>query len=855
VLRALLAASKKLKDSIQLPQILDLKQGVNPTDEQLLDFLRIQDRKLKTALWEDEKLHQFSGLAFEIALSFFLGHGTSVNEEAGIAWLSLAAGAGEGLSTYLFGPLEQSIANAAPHIALPRRLWSCHATLAGYMHSTACLKDSDPQLHDIAIKMHRRRYWGRDEPQIVRIEPYLPNFVQLIKDNLSLVDSEAPSRRGYTSIKETALHLCAATGDMESTRYLILEAKANIDTTNERNETPIFYATRAGQFEIAKFLLEQGANLSHVSTEGIAIAHCLVMMDDHHAAELAPLYVNRGASLNVIAKEEPGVWKDNFTLGVGIPLFWAALKCQPLLFAALLQLHSRPGSKISMPDFYQLVSELAALNMHGMLKLALDSEISIVDAKLKGSVPGRGEIEELLSKMELESRKTDPNQHGSGYLSNIHYSALLYTAMDSRPRQLLKRRYTHRTGFRTAKRETIALLLEIGADPVSTHVSNEPDANPEHDIPLTLSVYTGDSIAFSLFIDWMRSQQIEILPLLEDSQRYSGYNALQRSIYTDSKEIFLLLLDLYPSLLNGVGTHGRRPLHSAAVMEWPGYVKELLRRGADRHDRANDGSTPFARALMRNKNIEIADILAEGADMERILGPDPKSGFTAFGELLSGLTAYKMDFGLDRLRYLVRKFGKPSLFANSNSPDRTTVFRSLLALRPLPTDNAQISLQSAILKFLLEVFPAEINYRDDTGRAALHYAVMFGNLAAVEILLEEGADVSLEIGPMSGDHPLYLAKTPIQGYTSLAMAVTTKERGPKDEVLRGGQREIEAWERNMQQIIDTLVRHGAGEPGSGVNLFDSVSTGIATGTMTRVYVGSSKFNAITLVFKCITNLV
>jgi hypothetical protein len=362
--RALLEAGKELRASVRSPTVFELRDNLSVTDEELLDFVRAQDQHLKDALLAEEKLHRFSIIAVNIAMSYLIGIGTSVRELFAIGWLCVAAGAGDGHSVHLFGPLEQSVDNH-PEGPLPRRVWSVFGTFSGYRHNAECIRATDPGLAKIATRMYRRRLWGRAQAQIVRIEPYLPDLIDRIRDNLSLVDAEVPSRRGYTNINETALHICAATGDLESARYL-------------------------------------------------------------------------------------------------------------------------------------------------------------------------------------------------------------------------------------------------------------------------------------------------------DS-------ALQRSIYSDARDLFFLLLNEFPSLLDEVGDHGRRPLHSAATQEWPGYVQELLHRGASPYHRSRDRSTPFSWAVMRNHNIEVAQLLADSCDdMSPILGPDEQSGFTCFGKVLSGMIAYRMDYGVERLRYLVEKFGTPDFFCCIN---------------------------------------------------------------------------------------------------------------------------------------------------------------------------------------------
>jgi ankyrin repeat protein len=421
-------------------------------------------------------------------------------------------------------------------------------------------------------------------------------------------------------------------------------------------------------------------------------------------------------------------------------------------------------------------------------------------------------------------------------------SALLYEALDVWPPTVLHRRYILRDKIRSEKEKTISLLLAKGADPFASTAGLDSDLDEEEEgIPLTVAAYTGDIISFRLFLQHARNCGMDIMPILANTERYGGYSALQRSIYSDARDIFFLLVEEFPSLLNEVGEHGRRPLHSAATQEWPGYVAELVRRGASPYDRSRDRSTPFSWALMRNHNLEVAKLLADSCDdMGPILGPDEQSGFTCFGKVLSGIIVDHMDYGVERLRYLVEKFGTPDFFCCVNPNGwHNTVFRTVLLQKTSPSDRVQIALEMSVLEFLLEVFPDKVDFIDFSGKAPLHYAAIYGNHAAVEVLLRLGADPKLETTST------HVSLDPSQskgfiGYTALDLAAKYQRNGPGAEVLRGGQRDIQEWESNMQQIIRDLVAAGDGESGSGVSLQNRLLASMAAGRLRNFHLGSSK---------------
>ncbi|OAQ87514.1 ankyrin repeats (3 copies) domain-containing protein [Purpureocillium lilacinum] len=826
--KALLAAGISLRDSVKLPKVLEVEEDPEMTDNDLYDFLMTQNNRLKDALYEHDALYRFAGFATNISLSYLLGIGTPVREDFAISWLCLAARAGEGNAIHLFGPLEQSV--GVHEHEIPRRLWCAFGTLAGYFQTANCLQDMDPVLYKVAMKMYRRHCWGERDPQINRVDPYLLDWVEQIRQAPSLVNKQVPSRQheAHNGLKETALHLCAATGDLESAMYLAGLADADINAVNSRNETPIFCATRAGQFEIAKFLFDQGAEVDGISAEGHGIAHVLSMMDDDHGAELAPLYVSRGAALNIPGKVSKKVSRDNFIRGRRIPLFWAALQVRPLLFAALLDLHTKPEFRISRADALQLLTVLSTLHLHSMLEAALKLVHGVIaPAQESTRAPDIDSVQLLLRDFSINPAVQG---HDRAFVTPAMSTALLYKAMEYRYTNVLYRRYISRNMFRGNKERTVSLLLKAGADPLASIGSPDSEKDEEiHRAPLALAVSAGDTRAFRLFMDTARERGVDLLPYLADPRRWGGYSALQWSIHGDARDIFYLLLEEYPSLADLVGVYRRRPLHSAAMKEWSGYARALLRQGASPYDRTRDRSTPLTLALTHSPNLEVADVLIQHCDdMDSILGPDKESGFTAFGKLLSALVSYRMNFGMDRLRYLVDKFGAPPFFSRVDETDHkdTTVFRTVLFQKTAPMDRAQIALETSVLEFLLTIFPDKVNFIDFFGGAALHYAAADGNYPAVEVLLRHGASATLETQP--GEW--------VVGYTALDIAVQRQRLGPGDWILRGTRSEIDVWEANMKSTIRALVEAGGGEPGSGVPFFDSVLTMKAAGRLPMVQV-------------------
>lgn len=467
---------------------------------------------------------------------------------------------------------------------------------------------------------------------------------------------------------------------------------------------------------------------------------------------------------------------------------------------------------------------LAHRNEHQMLQVAIDSMGAVANSTDENTILPMGDRE---STAEPEEER--------GYLEPL-YTSLLRFAMDASPVRVFSRRCIHKGNFRHAKLETLLLLLRMGADPLmgdsliyDVTISREVDA-------LAIAVATNDHEALQLFIDHLTKRGEDIQTLLADPARFDGYTAVHQSIYHDAPDVFMSLVKNYPALLSMEGRHRRKPLHMAATREWPGYVTELLRRGANLYDRTTDGSTPFTLAVMNNPSLKIADLLADSCeDMERILGDDGTTHYTAFGKVLHGLVIYRMGYGMERLKYLIDKFGPPSIFACEST--QITIFRCVLEQYTSPTDMAHLALEDLVLELLLTTFPNSVDFIDFSGRSPLHYAAMNGRKSAVEILLKHKAQVNLrtvvanfEAVRLREDHPKLDDETlaALRDYTPLNLAARSQSNGPQERVLQAGEREVAQWTRNMKEIIRLLLDHGANTDGQNLETFllNSIASGV-----------------------------
>ena len=66
----------------------------------------------------------------------------------------------------------------------------------------------------------------------------------------------------------TPLHIACDARNLEMVRYLVEEAKADLESFDKWDETPIFYAVTMGALDICKYLKDKGANINHQESMG-----------------------------------------------------------------------------------------------------------------------------------------------------------------------------------------------------------------------------------------------------------------------------------------------------------------------------------------------------------------------------------------------------------------------------------------------------------------------------------------------------------------------------------------------------------------------------------------------------------
>jgi ankyrin repeat protein len=784
---------------VQFPELQDLDSEYPNGEEELLAALDTLPKKHEDQLLKSEIPARFQHLAYQIYLSYTSEHRTHINEDEAIKWLYWAAMAQKEFATLWYWCYEDSFQDPPPtRHAYPRRLWAVKAMLEGSKRSEILLKNTAPVLCAQIKSAFHRLYWGRKSRQTQRFTMSWPEIQAWVQSDKTHANAYLPVHSYEQDYHETALHYATAIGDLDFVEYLITVAGADVNALNRRNESAIFYANIAGQFEMAKLLLSHGADITKVNHHGIGIVHTLTRFNDADAATLLPDLLCHGLD------SYPRTSKDSIrasAAALDIPavlptlaIVSAAMRQQQRLFDGFLEAHRE--RRLEQSDLILLLVTLVNHHLSKFLGQVLLSVEKISEVpEIKAGQHTGVQVESVFTPLDASITSKKQNNETNGNI--VTHDLLLYLfqrAIYADGLDIILRRSLHGKQASLEKRETIETLLKFG----STATVKELDISEFARKALRQCILSGDNIALTTCMEVFSERGQDLANGSADQSLYGGNQALGISINRDAYDNFLFLLDTYPLLRDIADSHGETSLHQAAKMRSTRYVERLLERGADRYVRNQTGETPFFKALVSGPNLEVATLLAKGTNMNIILGRCPVTGLTAFSRLLDLMVQWKQNIDIRTLQYLVDNYGPLSMFFDQRT--NMTVFRYLLSSKTPYTDTEQLDKEVAIFRYMADLLKDDVNSMDPFGLAPLHYAALFANPNAVKILLEQKATANiLTIESM------VQGTENKAGLTPLACALLRKKNGPLAH-LKEGMVDVKLWQQRMDQVLEGIVR-------------------------------------------------
>lgn len=145
--------------------------------------------------------------------------------------------------------------------------------------------------------------------------PYAMEFFDQFPD----LDSAAKSVLCQPGV--TRLHQAAYLGATLVCQRLINNSHLDVDTMNNRSETPLHYAARNGQLEVAHYLLDAGANINAQREHGAGVLHMAFCSYDTES--MLSFLLEKGADPELSSRgtlDQLPDRSDYFMVGLGTPL-------------------------------------------------------------------------------------------------------------------------------------------------------------------------------------------------------------------------------------------------------------------------------------------------------------------------------------------------------------------------------------------------------------------------------------------------------------------------------------------------------------------------------------------------------
>jgi ankyrin repeat protein len=655
--------------------------------------------------------------AFALAQFSLNGFGVEQSFERAGHWLHIAANHGFTLAKALSVKLA-----SVWDIKLPlstREAWLLDASKQGSRYALSQLKKENLDGYTECVHFFRTLFWARcyNIP-----EPWLSTLSFNGYDrNRPALESvlEASSGLRIGLHQNNLLHCAAMMGCLQAVEFLVADLRTDINTRNDRGETPLFLACRSGHAVVARYLLESGANPAIANIYHENALHWLGSFEEDEVFDIAWKLLENGAPIHGEAKKgDREIYIDNTASNFyycwipGTPLHRAVEIGSLTLVDTLLSLGADP---IIESDSNTAVCRAARSRRADILELLLKYAPNFDVTQLRPGTSGEPKFSAL-------HRAIQPSN-----AMVLHYKHSAYDdTLLARTMSTLLRRIESRSsipgdllGYAVLGREYVAVeqILLDGR----TNIEQRENNSMKHPTPLLIAIGLEDKKIFTLL------------------ERY-GADVHAEQHFGEATRISSLEMCV-------------RYWHRET---W--IAKRLLDLGAE-VNRSGDltyTTTPLGYALLYN-NFRLAGTFIEyGASVSMM---EPKAGRgNILGEILhlqfESRTYYALEFLISH----------PSIKLPfiTDSITGYSVFHSLcrkLEVKRKCLDPADFS---AMFGLLRRAFPDDhlLNSLDAWGATALHIAIYYAFPEAVQTLLEAGADRHIAAFSQSNSTELHLRDLP-----------------------------------------------------------------------------------------------
>ncbi|KAL6233197.1 hypothetical protein BDW75DRAFT_215712 [Aspergillus navahoensis] len=553
------------------------------------------------------------------------------------------------------------------------------------------------------------------------------------------------------------LHLAASAGRLQAIEILLQAFPVlTVDQLNDKGETPLLCACRAGQVATVLGLIRLGADAATVAPTGECCLHWLVSFEDEEVEEVGSKLVEAGANMRQCTNQSIAYSDFRATIEVdvqipGTPLNWAVHHDRPRIVSLLLKTasdaqicfdrYTTAPSPLEQAAFYHHVECLELMletldqagvsySLEPLLRLGAHSADTF-SMILRNGARYRERLHRFLN---LSLRKA----LGVHFLSGIggHDTHLLYFAVSE------------------AHDEVVEYLL---SDEVEELVTSVNIVIADNELPPG---------AYNLGDINRPAREDRRTPVLE-AIRWNRRPTVELLV-SHGAEVRAVAKNPYSDEMNWTGFH----ILAAAghTTNYSDLVAFLVESGlsiagipAGQKETVHGVESPFLVAIQHNAFGLATTFLDYGAD--------PNASSCGAGLLslehptsvLGHLVAAASQNAVPRLRYLLEQCPKRNEveFIVEHTRQLSALHRAAWAhkgishrsLHDLAEEKMHLSreeydmaMNREIMHELLQKWGDSPTYLDARclihGRSALHLAVDAGNLAAVELLVGKGADVS-----------------------------------------------------------------------------------------------------------------
>ena len=545
------------------------------------------------------------------------------------------------------------------------------------------------------------------------------------------------------------------------------ELEGRVEGAARGDERPLLFLTvEKGFAEVAKLLLEYGADANAADEEGRTPLHVAA---ERGYAEIAKILLDHGADVN--ARDLRG----------NTPLHYAALKGDVELVRLLLE---RGADPLALNRAKMTPADLAAERGHAQAAQLIKSWRR---AEEKGRVPER-ETAKAVSVASLERELFEAVRRGDA----SRVEGLLEKGVNPDCKDENGLTPLH-IAAKLGRVEVIKVLFVRGADP------NSRDRNSA--TPLHLAAESGQEEAVRLLVE---------LGADVNARDESGRTPLHYAAMAGHFKVAALLLERGADANVSERVRGDTPLHAAVAAGHVDVARLLLERGADPNARNADGFTPLHYAAERGRLEFVEILLKRGADpLARDKGgrtPAEVAGEKGYREIAELIA--------ERVR-LVARAGKrgEELIEAVRSGDVRRVEKLLeRGADPNARDWYGMSplhwaalVGRADIARLLVMSGADVNAANIGGFTPLHVAAEAGCFDVAALLIESGARVDAR--NLAGATPLHVAVA--SGLERMVELLLTRgaDANARDEA---GRTPLHLAAQSCRaDIAELLLKHGA----------------------------------------------